>query len=300
MLIISLATAGTVLTLNIYKKGDDEEPVPWLWQRIFFDIVAKLLFIKIKANRSLTKSVKEIISTTKKNYFNMTNTDKINLISERLNKLNEESVIHISATNPVDVLSANNNPQSKLILRASPFINENNQRRKKIQLHCETVNLSTKTLENLENNTSNANKNLDTNQNEEKFFAIASSSDISNNNNNNNNINNSNTKQTNNYGGARSPGSFSPINLSTNEFSMQESALNDYERKQFGMVLKSLNRNLDKTELREALHFYKLELKEQWTNLAKVVDTLFLYLFIVSTLCMLIIIVSQAPEARFY
>lgn len=55
MLIISLATAGTVLTLNTYKKGDDDEPVPELLQKIFFDIIARIFFMKVKVNRNAKK-----------------------------------------------------------------------------------------------------------------------------------------------------------------------------------------------------------------------------------------------------
>lgn len=56
MLIISLATASTVLTLNTFKKGDDGEPVPEVWQKIFFDVVAKILFLNVKVNRNLNKT----------------------------------------------------------------------------------------------------------------------------------------------------------------------------------------------------------------------------------------------------
>lgn len=65
MLIISLATAATVLSLNTYKKGDNGKPVPKLIQRIFFDIIAKFLFITIECNRNLIFSVNEAFPNTK-------------------------------------------------------------------------------------------------------------------------------------------------------------------------------------------------------------------------------------------
>lgn len=265
MLIISLATASTVFTLNIFKRGDDEEPVPNWLQKVFFDIVARILFIKLKADRSLTMSVKEMLNESKKKFFSLNSPDKVNC--SKINEIKKESVIQIAST-------TSNVTNSKLLLRASPFINDNNQRRKKISLNSD--NLSAKTLENVENNINNKE-----NQNDDKFYAIASSSDKSNN-----------------KHGLR-PGSFSP-NIFSIDHSVQDSNLNDNERKQFGSVLKSLTKNLDRTELREAITLYKLELKDQWTDLAKVVDTLFLYLFIISTLIMLTIIVSKAPNARFY
>jgi hypothetical protein len=48
MLVISLATAGTVLTLNIHKQGDFKRPLPNIVRKIFFDYIAKILFIKIE------------------------------------------------------------------------------------------------------------------------------------------------------------------------------------------------------------------------------------------------------------
>ncbi len=50
MLIISLATACTVLTLNLSKRGDEGNQVPKILQFIFFDIIAKVLFINLKSN----------------------------------------------------------------------------------------------------------------------------------------------------------------------------------------------------------------------------------------------------------
>ena len=60
MLIISLATAGTVFTLNTFKKGEEEEPVPEYLQKIFFDFVARILFMKVKVNRNIKLSVSDV------------------------------------------------------------------------------------------------------------------------------------------------------------------------------------------------------------------------------------------------
>lgn len=70
MLIISLATAGTVLTLNIFKKGDGDEPVPEIIQTIFFKFIARILFIKISLNNDLDSSVKKIYTNLKSYYIN--------------------------------------------------------------------------------------------------------------------------------------------------------------------------------------------------------------------------------------
>ena len=66
MLVISLATAGTVFTLNIYKSGDKEEPVPLIIQQIFFNIFARVLFINIKVNNNLKLSLADYFSKKQK------------------------------------------------------------------------------------------------------------------------------------------------------------------------------------------------------------------------------------------
>lgn len=48
MLVISLATAGTVITLHIHKQGDYRKPLPKIVKLIFFDWVAKIFFVKIQ------------------------------------------------------------------------------------------------------------------------------------------------------------------------------------------------------------------------------------------------------------
>ncbi len=70
MLIISLATAGTVLTLNVFKRGEGDEPVPPIIQKIFFDYIAKVLFISISLNRDLDSSLKQVFSALKNYYIN--------------------------------------------------------------------------------------------------------------------------------------------------------------------------------------------------------------------------------------
>ena len=70
MLIISLATAGTVLTLNIFKRGEGDDPVPPIIQTIFFDYLARILFINIKLNQDLDSSMKQVFGNLKNYYIN--------------------------------------------------------------------------------------------------------------------------------------------------------------------------------------------------------------------------------------
>jgi cation transporter family protein len=73
MLMISLATVAAVFTINVCRKGDEEKPVPELLRKIFFDIIAKLLFVKInKDNRDLNLTVKEAFPDENNNHSNMT------------------------------------------------------------------------------------------------------------------------------------------------------------------------------------------------------------------------------------
>lgn len=270
MFIISLATAGTVLTLNIYKRGDDEEPVPKYLQTIFFDGVARILFIKIKADRTLDMSVKEMMVKCKKNYFNLNSPENSKIF--RKTKIKDETLntsINQIFEYQKDLFNSKATRNNKLLLKATPYINNHNQKKKK----SENFNASNKTLENIDLEVVKNSDHLD----DDKFFIA--SSDIS-----NNKLH-------------RSPESFTPVNDSLID---NQSMINDYERKQFRLVLNALNRNLDKTELRETVNLYRLEIKDQWTSLAKVVDILFLYLFILSTFLMLFIILLQAPDIRLY
>ena len=68
MLIISLATAGTVLTLNIHNKGNGDEPVPQIIQTIFFGYFSKLLLIYTDTNPLLDNSTKNICINLKTFY----------------------------------------------------------------------------------------------------------------------------------------------------------------------------------------------------------------------------------------
>jgi hypothetical protein len=89
MLIISLATAGTVLTLNVFKRGEGDEPVPPIIQKIFFDFIARILFINLNLNRELDSSVKNIYTNLKSYYINSSVEKFINLESTKILKFNK-------------------------------------------------------------------------------------------------------------------------------------------------------------------------------------------------------------------
>ena len=55
MLVISLATAGTVFTLHIHKQGDYRKPLPKLIKTIFFKWIARIFFLKIRIRNRESK-----------------------------------------------------------------------------------------------------------------------------------------------------------------------------------------------------------------------------------------------------
>jgi len=158
MLIISLATACTVLTLNLSKRGDEGDQVPKIVQFIFFDVIARVLFINVKSNikSNLANSSRQIYHALindfeklkhqliylKTNEFSESNAKKYeflnNFLRDCCNKHNKEYYTNIKGIyNPTNVLSSNKlsnktncseldacriATDSRLLLRASPLI----------------------------------------------------------------------------------------------------------------------------------------------------------------------------------
>jgi len=88
MFIISMATAGTVLTLNIFKRGENDAPVPQFLQRIFFDIAAKCFFINVNLNPYMDASFEKIYISLKAYYIDISvdkysNLDVLNIELKR-------------------------------------------------------------------------------------------------------------------------------------------------------------------------------------------------------------------------
>lgn len=207
MLIISLATSGTIITLNIHKKGDDGIPVPCLIQKIFFDWIAFLLLIKIKADRTLTKSV-----------------------NEKLIELNESNKNKNNQTT-----DAKATKQEKLI---SALFNKNNIEVTKIEF--DYINSNELGL------------NIDIDLDEKDSLAL-------------------------NYSPSRS-----------------------ISEKSFEKISYIMSKMSKENVLKHEINEYKAEIKSQWAHLAKVIDILFFYVFILATSLMIFIIGIQLPEIRFY
>ena len=72
-----------------------------------------------------------------------------------------------------------------------------------------------------------------------------------------------------------------------------------FEHKNLAKLIKNLNENLEKNDLKDIIEDYKDEIRNQWVQLAKVIDTLFAYSFVIATLVMFALLVNQAPNVTF-
>lgn len=71
------------------------------------------------------------------------------------------------------------------------------------------------------------------------------------------------------------------------------------DQKKLINMLKKLNTNLEKHDLGEIVSAYKQDLKNQWTELAKVIDALMGYSFLLTSLLMLTYLFYKTPNAKF-
>lgn len=111
MCIVSLAIASTVLTLNTYKKGDDGEPVPEILQKIFFQVVAKLLCIKVRINSDVNLSVKKAFAINHKYAAyvkKLSQRNKINKINDKIDNKTLSLKTKIASLQKLSLDKANN------------------------------------------------------------------------------------------------------------------------------------------------------------------------------------------------
>ena len=91
MLIISLATACTVITLHVHKQGDYRKPMPDILKKIFFEFIAKIFCIKIhirsekkdfiEALKKLANNSNKVSQTSKSYKFDILVNNKANYIA---------------------------------------------------------------------------------------------------------------------------------------------------------------------------------------------------------------------------
>jgi hypothetical protein len=85
-------------------------------------------------------------------------------------------------------------------------------------------------------------------------------------------------------------------NGKSNKLEMSENLINMNSNE---LILKrlmvKLNENLERNELNDTIREYKAIIKTQWIQLSHVVDALFCYLFVLSTLFLYIYLLYQLP-----
>lgn len=134
MFIISLATAGTVLSLNIHKKGNEGIPVSRIVQKLFFGVIARILLINVDLR--ITKNKSKIVPLRSKFNSTLGNDsrkkkeilDVESLILKQAKSKSKESNARKSYFENFDPDALSN----KILIRESPLIYKNNLRKNKI------------------------------------------------------------------------------------------------------------------------------------------------------------------------
>lgn len=290
MLIISLATAGTVLTLNIFKKGDGDEPVPEIIQTIFFKFIARILFIKISLNNDLDSSVKKIYTNLKSYYIN-SSVEKF-LYLETLRNLKLHKNNHLRNIEKRQRIPTESIP--KVTARISePLAHEVwlNIDKEKSYLPSKYTKYRKKKAQN-KNQDPNNSKASDPLANllpvnSEYLEANSGKSSHCSTPQNHHKLNS--TKQT-------TEGRLSDVALN---ISCLRCFNTNIERRRLIKILKSVNDNLEKNELKEIITLYKEELRAQWTQLAQVIDAFLIYMFTLSTFLLIGYLINRVPNERF-
>ena len=219
MLIISLATTGTVITLHIHKRGDYRKPMSKISKIIFFKCIARIFCIEIvKRSRVQQKEeIEELYGDKKtiKTSSSMSSTSKIYNLDKLRNKKamfsNDDSSNHTSALIKKQHLNKTNNSS----FNDGILLSSDNYKR------CS--------------------------YNEE----ICCKSCRNN--------------------------AFSDLFL--------------IEQKRFSKLIKALNKNLEDNEFKNDTEQYYEDIKWEWAQLAKVVDTLFAFTFFSFTFFILLCVV---------
>jgi hypothetical protein len=81
---------------------------------------------------------------------------------------------------------------------------------------------------------------------------------------------------------------------------MEPSCMNATEYRRLMRFMRGLNINLDKVQLKNELDDYKQDIKNQWKYLAKVIDIIMLYIFVISTLGMIVLLARQVPDLTLF
>lgn len=299
MLVTSLATAGTVFTLNIYKSGDKEVPVPMIIQKIFFDVIAKILLINIKRSKSLKlmmheyaiKKQKQNQDVLKQSYYkknvNKNQFQKEQDCTKKLNT-NEE---YIQMTSQQNGHSVGDTLSNKILLKASPLIMP-------VRTNSYKLNLSNTSL----NSSINDSTLVSTHSKQIHPMNVYPFKPLI-----NSNFNHEFKK----FGSGKIHRSTKKTKLERNftistgvSYPFVNSNSNNGnkpcdEHKHLVKLIKNLSENLETKEIKGIMQESKQDIRNQWIQLAKVIDTLMFYLFFLSTCLIFYFLVQELPNAKF-
>jgi hypothetical protein len=298
MLVTSLATAGTVFTLNIYKSGDKEVPVPMIIQKIFFDVIAKILLINVKRSKSLKLMMHEYaIKKQKQNqdvlksYYKKTVNNQFLKEQDCAKQLNTNEE-YIQMTSQQNGHSVGDTLSNKILLKASPLIMPV---RTSADRHSYKLNLSNTSL----NSTINDSALVSTLSKQMHPMNVYPFKPLI-----NSNFNHEFKK----FGSGKIHRSTKKTKLERNfTISTGESYpfVNNNgnkpcdEHKHLVKLIKNLSENLETKEIKGIMQESKQDIRNQWIQLAKVIDTLMFYLFFISTCLIFYFLVQELPNAKF-
>ena len=303
MLVISLATAGTVFTLNIYKSGDKEEPIPLIIQKIFFTIIAKILFINIKVNKNLKLSMSDYFKKRQKHNHKNSKSDEtkkpecndsaheyitpkeyFHLKTQKIKRNSENHSDTELCRLATDTLS------NKILLKASPLITPLKPNNKiPFKSNDKAINNSSNNTINTMHDSFSLSSINDNQPNRLNSIALKSST---NENVHANLVRLAIKKQ-------HRPEEVVPISAGVYNTFNSNNELR-IEQRRLSKLIQNLNENLEAEELKDIIQEYKHEIRIQWIQLAKVIDTLMAYLFFIFTFLMFYFLVQELPNAKIF
>lgn len=234
MLIISLATAENVLSLNILKRGDMGEPLSKHLQFIFFGFFARLLMINIKVNRNIRKpdSVETPSPPTM-----APQPPRKHVQSVDDNQFNQHHVCHM--------------PYQRTSLYKMPAYDLDNQLMSKSS---STHSIIIKTQQ--------TGGPYYTRANSQSRYDLMAGEDLM---------------------------------LRPSDINQPISSSSSVENKRLIKLLRALNNNLEKLQMKDLQEDYKQDVKNQWKALAKVIDIIMLYIFLIVTSCLFAYLINKVP-----
>ena len=277
MFIISLGTAGTVVTLNIFKRGENDDPVPEIIQKIFFDVLAKCLFIRVDLNRELHTSFEKIYARLKTYY--------IDLSIEKYSNLNADSDTYHRPTESNKPNRIRYKEEHTSCIDLNPIKSKSRTKsstHKKRYYDDDVLPSSHQQIIHHNGHPLLKSKDMNTSTSLGQMNLIGSP------------YQNKQSKL--NRQGVTVTSIPSAVDMNLPDAFHSKSNEIVIEKRRLIKLLKAVNENLDKNEVKELISLYKQEIKAQWTLLSRIIDTLLLIIFTMFTLLLIIYLLTKVPE----